>query len=219
MFFKLKKKVITIFFFATIFLCIGIFISYKFMFHNKKIDNTVSIPFIQNQSVKYITEETVVSKLKNTQKILPLEAEISETMIIDNSWGDCELFKKIKTIKYFALATYTLDLSNFTKSNVSIDQSNKKITLNLDKPILNSINLLNDKTTYETTNNGTLRFGELKLSPEELNSIEKQALKQMSEKSNEDSLVKLAEENSKSLLNNIINSINNSDMLIEINFK
>lgn len=219
MFIKFKKKVIKYSFIAVLFIALGIFLSYKVFSFQKKYENKNIIPKISNSSIRHLTEESVVNKIRNTQKILPLETELSEDILIDNSWGDSEIFKKLKKIQYIGTASYSLDLSNFDKSNVNMDKQNNKVSLTLEKPKINSIHLVNDKTLYETTSNGSLRFGEIKLSPEELNNIEAEVLKRMEEKINDISFVTLAEKNSKTILENIIHSLTENDMNVEVTFK
>lgn len=219
MFINFKKRVVKYCFLAVLFIALGIFLSYKVFSLQKRYENRNITPNISNSSIKHLTEESVVNKIRNTQKFLPLETELSEDIIIDNSWGDSEVFKKIKRIQYFGTASYSLDLSSFDKSNVNMDKRNNKVSLTLEKPKINSIHLINDKTLYETTSNGSLRFGEIKLSPEELNNIETEVLKRMEEKINGISFVTLAEKNSKTILENIIHSLTETDMKVEVTFK
>lgn len=219
MFLNLKRKLLRFCFFSFILAILGILIYYKLYIPlNRFNENKLTQPTL-NSSIKYLTEESIVNKIENTEKIIPLETELSENIIIDNSWGDLDSFKKIKRIQFVGKGDYYLDLSYLDKSQVTIDKLSNKITLTLEKPKLNKVYLLNDKTLYETTSNGFLRFGEIKLTVEELNIIEREALSRMEKKLSEDSFILIAEENSKELLKNLISSLTKDDINIDISFK
>lgn len=219
MFLKFKRELLRFCFLSFIVATLIILIYYKIFIPFNVFDKSKLTQPTINSSVKYLTEESIVNKIQNTEKIIPLETELSENIIIDNSWGSLGLFKKIKRIQYVGKGDYYLDLSALDKSQVTIDKFSKKITLTLEKPKLNNVYLLNDRTLYETTANGFLRFGEIKLTVEELNIIEREALSRMEKKLSEDSYILIAEENSKELLKKLISSLTKDEFNVDISFK
>ncbi len=219
MFFKFKRKLLRFCFLSFILGILSILIYYKLLIPFNIFDKSKLTQPTLNSSIKYLTEESIVNKIQNTEKIIPLETELTENIIVDNSWGDLDLFKKIKRIQYVGKGDYYLDLSSLDKSQVSIDKLSKKITVTLEKPKLNKVYLLNDRTLYETTSNGFLRFGEIKLTVEELNIIEREALSRMEKKLNEDSFILIAEQNSKDLLKKLLSSLTKDEFYVDISFK
>lgn len=216
---KFKRKLVQLLFLLIVFTFLGFCAYYRALIIPNSYDKGSLIPTLQTPSIKYLTEEIVINKIQNTEKIIPFETELSESIIIDASWGDLDLFRKIKKIQYLGKGSYSLDLSTLDKSQVNIDKLNKRITLYIEKPKLNSVSLMNDKTLYETTSNGPLRFGEIKLSAEELNLIEKEALNRMEKKMHDDSFMSLAEKNSRNFLEKLIHSFIEENIDIDIVFK
>ena len=61
-------------------------------------------------NLKINSEESLIREIRNVNKIIPLEVELSQVITIDKSWGDFEIFQKFKRIKIFAKSSYSIDL-------------------------------------------------------------------------------------------------------------
>ncbi len=186
---------------------IGFFAAYKFFNRNS---NSSSKPWTvanaNDISKKFISKETLIKKIEQKQKLITTEVEISEKVTIDNSWGNLDVFKKIQNISFTGTGIYAVDLSNLKNSNLSINNETKIITLKISKPQIEAINIDDDKTEYQT-DNGLLRFGEIKLTPEEHEAIMENVKKDMNKKMMENDYYSKATSNSKKSIRDMIKSI------------
>ncbi len=60
-----------------------------------------------------------------------------------------------------------LDLKNITSEDVVLDEEHKKINIYISKPYPKSMEIDENKTVVETTENGFLRFGEIRMTVNE----------------------------------------------------
>ena len=81
--------------------------------------------------------------------------------------------KKSKKITFFANCSYSIDFSTLSNSNFEINTVTKEVSITIPKIDIFSIDIDESKTIYSDTEVGFLRFGDLKLSSEELSSIYK----------------------------------------------
>ncbi|MEW9097192.1 MAG: DUF4230 domain-containing protein [Clostridiaceae bacterium] len=191
-------------------ICLGFYGGYYFLVKG----NTNSLPgmtkVVEKMSRKTITSEAIVNKLKEKQELIVMEAELEDQVMLDDSWGNFEVFKKITYINFAGKGAYTVDLSKIESSNVNIAQDNKVIYIKLPKPVVKSINIDEDKTTYKIEK-GLLRFGEIKLTPAENGVVTSKVKERMNEKLLDSSNMSKAEESSKKSLTEIIDNILNEN--------
>lgn len=162
--FKTFKLIFIIFF---IVLLSPIFLYTKYPDKLKKL-----LPNLLNiESSKVLTDDTLINEIKDVNKLIPLEIELSETLTIDNTYFDLDIFKKSKKITFFANCSYSIDFSTISNNSIKIDNSNKAIYITIPKIDIFSIDIDENKTIYGDTEVGFLRFGDLKLSSEEINQI------------------------------------------------
>lgn len=186
---------------------IGFFAAYKFFNRNS---NSSSKPWTvanaNDISKKFISKGTLIKKIEQKQKLITTEVAISEKVTIDNSWGNLDILKKVQNISFTGTGIYSVDLSNLKNSNLSINNETKIITLKVSKPQIEAINIDDAKTEYQTEN-GLLRFGEIKLTPEEHETIMENVKKDMNKKMMENNYYNTALSNSKKSIRDMIKSI------------
>ena len=214
---KIKKIRISLFL-PFLFILIGLFIGFSLFNKNNELPNQWKITDNSNiNNPKFISQESLVNEIKSVNKIVPLELELSDEVIINDSWGDIKIFEKIKRITFYANCSYYIDLSNL--SNDSINTLDDKIQIFIPKPKILSINILSEKTTYTEPELGLLRFGDIKLSSEEYGVIYNDVLKIFSEKMLSQELYDKAMSESEIAIKKLITDITGSNKEIEINFK
>lgn len=131
-----------------------------------------------------LSDDTLINEIKNVNKLIPLEIELSETLTIDNTYFNLDIFKKSKKITFFANCSYAIDFSTLSNSNFEINTTTKEVYIKLPQIDIFSIDIDESKTIYYDTEVGFLRFGDLKLSSEELSSIYKNLNHLFTEKMN-----------------------------------
>lgn len=123
------------------------------------------------KSSEILTEDTLINEIKDVNKLIPLEIELSETLTVDNTYFNLDIFKKSKKITFFANCSYSIDFSSLSNNNIKINNSTKDIKITVPKIDIFSIDIDENKTIYGDTEVGFFRFGDLKLSSEEINEL------------------------------------------------
>ena len=75
-----------------------------------------------------------------------------------------------KDIEFSAIGKWTIDFSKITSDNIVMNENSKSITIFLSKPI-KSVELLEDETKFEKTENKWFCFGDIEYTAEEYESI------------------------------------------------
>lgn len=170
-------------------------------------------------NIKFISEESLINKIKSVNKLIPLEIEFSESIIIDKSWGTFIGFEKLKKIKFFANCSYAVDLSNISEEDIKLDKVKEEVELILEPPKVFSIDLDENKTIYEEVNNGFLRFGDVVLTTEEYGVVEREVSNRFEKKMEEPEIYDKATLNTTLALEKLINEITKSNFSVKITFK
>ena len=90
------------------------------------------------------------------------------------------VFKQTKAIIFHGEGTYYVDLSSLSKNDFVIDKENKSITIIIPKPQL-TVKLLSNETEFFDASNGSLRFGEMEITPELMTTLETQGIARITE--------------------------------------
>lgn len=198
-------------------LIIGFTVAYKIYVTPKADSNSWTITKTTDGSKKFISKETLITQIKQKQKLITTEVNLNEKMTIDNSWGNLSIFKKIQNIDFVGSGVYVVDLYSINSNNIIINKDSISITL--PKPSVEMITLNEEKTIYETPENGLLRFGDIKLSTEEHQQLMSTVKDKMKNKMMEDEYYNKAINNSEKSMKNLINSMSNTNYSINIKFQ
>lgn len=211
---KFKLSIFSIFIAFIIFLLIIISFKSKTIFNPKPSYSSIN----KISDIKISTKDSIIDKIHNTNKIIPLELELSQSVLIDNSFGDLDILKKYKNITYFAVCSYMIDLSKISTNDISINNTSKIISITIPNPKIYLIDFDYDKTQYEESINGLLRFGNISISPEDSIRIENDVKIKLKEKMLEDSLYSKSTEASKESISNLLRQILGQDFDVSVNF-
>ena len=216
----IKKKTLNVF--KKIFLVLLILLVFIYIKYPTKIQKLLP-QSLNIQSNNILTEDTIINKIKDVNKLIPLEIELSQTLTVDNTYFNLDIFKKSKKITFFANCSYSIDFSTLSTNNIKIDNSNKEIYITIPKIDIFSIDIDENKTIYGDTEVGLLRFGDLKLSSEEINEIYINANDMFSKKMNNQDFytqtLKNAENSLESLLFNLTGEHYDITLTLSLSFK
>jgi hypothetical protein len=206
-------------------LCVGLgfFLGYKAFVSPQKTTETWVVPNVQDISKRFITEEALVNEIHQKQELITLEIQMTENVTLSNSWGNLEIFKKVQGINYSGTGSYTVDLSSLKAENIIIDDKNKNVNVKVASPTIKGVSISEEKTEYKTPENGLLRFGEIKLTPEEnqmlLSSVKDKMLKKMSEQDFTSQAKASSEKTIKNLIQSVISNKTAEPYNIEVQFQ
>lgn len=164
----IKKKTLNVF--KKIFLVLLILLVFIYIKYPTKIQKLLP-QSLNIQSNNILTEDTIINKIKDVNKLIPLEIELSQTLTVDNTYFNLDIFKKSKKITFFANCSYSIDFSSLSNNNIKINNSTKDIKITVPKIDIFSIDIDENKTIYGDTEVVFFRFGDLKLSSEEINEL------------------------------------------------
>lgn len=202
---KVKIKNIVI----LVLLCtgLGFFIAYHFFIAPLNDSKVKEVLNPNNISKKLISKEVIVNKIQEKQELITLEADLSQSMIIDDSWGTLGIFKKLSKINYSGKGTYVIPLSEIKTDNIDI--VNKNIVIKIPEPVVKNITIDEDKTTFEATEKGLLRFGDIKITPAENQELTKTVKEKMLLKMKEAELYDKAKESSEKAVTSFLKAVLN----------
>ncbi|MDP4090039.1 MAG: DUF4230 domain-containing protein [Bacillota bacterium] len=178
---KRRRSIKFTLFLCLICICTGIYLAYS-IGNARKNARIQSIPGENVSDKKFTTEESIIKELIKKQELIVMEADLSADVTIDASWGDWDVFKKMQIIHFYGKGLYSVDLSNINEDNISIDNENGTISVIIPKPYIKAVYVDETKTLFESTKNGLLRFGDMKLTSEEFEFMISTAKKSMTEK-------------------------------------
>lgn len=163
------------------------------------------------ESSSILSDDTLINEIKNVNKLIPLEVELSETLTIDNTYFNLDIFKKSKKITFFANCSYAIDFSTLSNSNFEINAETKEVSITIPKIDIFGIDIDESKTLYSDTEVGFLRFGDLKLSSEELSSVYKNLNYLFTEKMNNPNFYEQAILNTENSLKELLLNLTGDD--------
>lgn len=210
--YKKKFKFFKLLFYLLILFLLILF--FKFPSKFQKIFSYFNSHKIESSSI--LSNDTLINEIKNVNKLIPLEIQLSETLTIDNTYFNLDIFKKSMKITFFANCSYAVNFSSLSNSNFEINSESREIFITIPQIDIFSIDIDESKTIYSDTEIGTLRFGELKLSSEELNSIYKNLNSSFKEKMKNPEFYKQATLNTEKSLKELLFNLTGEDFTVKI---
>lgn len=140
-------------------------------------------------------QDAILGEASQHQEIIVMEQPLEiSTTITKAGLGNLSIFSKVKNINYAGTGVYTVDMQGFTKDNVSVDTNKQVVTVTIPHSTLQYTNIDYDNCEFEDTEKGLLAFGDLSLTTEQQNELEKSITSAMKEKLNTTDLLSKADE-------------------------
>ena len=181
---KQKKQVILLTVLIIALLALGYFLFKPQITHMLGLDAVPDISIPEDGEEEPTPEEimgpnkidftnAVLGKAREESKLIVLEQEVNVESEISNALANIALFKKTKKIHTTGIGYYTVDLKGFSDENVSVDLDQKLVTVTIPHALLDHTEIDPDQTTFEETNHAIFGFGEIKLTQEQQNVLDK----------------------------------------------
>ncbi len=128
-------------------------------------------------------ENAVLGAASEHQELIVMEQPLSiMTTVTKAGLGGLPVFSKVKNITYYGTGVYTTDLSHIDKKHISVDETEKTVTVTIPHTVLQYINPDLNSTEFEDTEKGLLAFGDIKMTAEEQNILETSVYDAMKER-------------------------------------
>lgn len=133
--------------------------------------------YLENSGVEIDFSEVLLSNQEETRKLIvsTQEATVS-TELSDKLFQkiDFDFLKKTQKVSYTGKGYFVVDLDNLTKENIVQDKENKVITIKIGHAYLQAIEIDPDKIIVDEVKKGLLAWGDLELTVNDYNVIEKE---------------------------------------------
>lgn len=127
--------------------------------------------------------EAMLGDSSQLRKIEVFTQEVADVVTItDTGLANIKVFEKTQVITYHGTATYTVDLSKLQKSDITLDDERKTITMRIPHCERENINIPENQMEFGDVSKGLLAFGDLKLTPEQNAQIQSAAREKMEAK-------------------------------------
>lgn len=125
-------------------------------------------------------QNAILGEAKEHQELIVMEQPIqySTTLYKEGPW-EWEVFRRTKGITYHGTGVYTVDLSKIKNTSIVVDEMGKRIVVTVPHAALQYVNPDYDKIEFEDTEKGFLAFGDIKLTAEQQNELEKTVKEEM----------------------------------------
>lgn len=143
--------------------------------------------YLENSGVEVDFAEVLLSNQEETRKLIvsTQEATVS-TELSDKVFQkiDFDFLKKTQKVSYTGTGYFVVDLDNLTKENIVQDKENKVITIKIGHAYLQAIEIDPDKIIVDEVKKGLLAWGDLELTVNDYNVIEKELRSRLESKFN-----------------------------------
>ena len=132
----------------------------------------VSENTVMNNTTAEFTD-TILGEARQKQELVVWEQDVQVDSEITQSLANLEIFSKTKLIRSFGTGVYTVDMGKVDENAVAVDTAARTVTLTIPRTKLQYITKDLEKTEFEDTQHAWLGFGDVKLTQEQQNLLER----------------------------------------------
>lgn len=143
--------------------------------------------YLKDSSVQIDFSDVIIGSEKESRKLIVYEQEATvSTQLTDSLIKklDLDWLKKTQKVSYTGKGYFVVDLDKLTKKDVIEDRSKKQITIKIDHAYLEAIKINPEDIIIDEVKESFLAKGDIKLSVEDYNIIERELQIKMEDKFN-----------------------------------
>ena len=126
--------------------------------------------------------DVILSQPEETRKLVVYEQEATaEATIQTYKIIDVKPMRQNQKVKYTAKGSFIVELDALTAANIIDDKANKKLTIKIGHPELDTIEIDPNEIVVEDPEKGILAFGDLTLTVKDYVTLEKKLQKELKE--------------------------------------
>ena len=179
--------------------------------------------YLTQSGVQVDFSEVIIGKHEETRKLIvstqegTVSTELTDRLI---KKLDFNFLKKTQNVSYTGTGYFVVDLDNLTKDRIIQDKQNKTLTIQIDHAYLQAIEIDPNKIIIDEVKEGLLARGDIELSVQDYNTIEKELRDRLEAKfntsANGQKADKIALQMVKEVYEPVIKAIDNSyDVVVE----
>lgn len=141
--------------------------------------------YLSSSGVEVSFSDVILSAQNETRKLIVSEQQATvSTELTDRliQQLDFDFLKKSQKVSYTGTGYFVVDLDNFTEENVITDEENKTVLIKIDHAYLRSIEIDPNDIIIDEVEEGLLAWGDIELTVQDYNAIEKEIRERLEEK-------------------------------------
>ncbi len=128
-------------------------------------------------------EEAILGKASQKREVVVYTQEVSDAAtLVQTGLFNWSALSKSQVIIYKGSVDYYVDLTNFSKENITYDEEENIVTMLIPHVSRKDININENDITFSDPEKGLLAFGEVEATPEQMSKIQAEARKKMEDR-------------------------------------
>ena len=115
----------------------------------------------------------VLGESRTKRSLVVLEQDVQVDSEVTSALANLDIFKKTKRLHSYGVGVFSVDLSSLTEQEIAVDFDTKTVAVTIPHPALDYVTVDAEKTTFEDTEHAILGFGEIKLTQEQQNELDR----------------------------------------------
>lgn len=166
--------------------------------------------YFSNSKVEVNFSEVLLSDQKEQRKLIVSEQEGTINTMLTNRMIqgiDLDILKKSQNVQYTGKTYFVVDLDNLTAENIVQDKEHHVVTIKIDHAYMETVVIDPDKVTLGQVKQGLLNRGDIQMTMQDYNALEKELISTMTNKFDTASNGQIADENAISMVKKIYEPI------------
>jgi len=118
-------------------------------------------------------QSAILGESREQQMYVVLEQDVTVESRITQTVLDLSIFEKTRTVHSYGTGCYAVDLAGMTEEDITVDDTKKIVSVAIPHAVLYTVEYDIANSTFVDDKQGLLAFGELKLTLEQTNELQK----------------------------------------------
>ena len=119
-------------------------------------------------------QEAILGESRERSALIVWEQDVEVRSEISSAFGNFDFLKKSKVIHTFGTGKYTVELGGIDNEHITVDETLKTVTITIPHSVLDSVSIDPNNTTFEETeHNLPIKLGDIKMTQEQQNELDK----------------------------------------------
>lgn len=146
-------------------------------------------------------ENVILGAAEKKALLIVDEQELSVPSVIVKAGAfNWNILSKNQSVTYYGVGQYTVDLSKIKGSDITVNDDAHTVTVTIPHAELHNVFFDSNKTVFGDVEKGLLAFGDIKLTAEQYNAIEVEAVEKLTERASEEDCLTKADNFAKYVL-------------------